>query len=94
MRLDQRAPLVAGVVQKEGERNVAGAVEGGQLAEQRTDTLGRDIRFVGEEVNLPRDRIQRPQDVEALPARRRAEEHPCKTPHGTQERAAHKVRGI
>ena len=65
--LHQRAPLVAGVVQKEGERNVPGAIEGGQLAEQRTDTLGRDIRFVGEEVNLPTDRIQRPQHVEALP---------------------------
>jgi hypothetical protein len=47
--------LVAGVVQKEGERNVPGTIEGGQLAEQRTDTLGRDIRFVGKEVNLNSD---------------------------------------
>jgi len=94
MRLHQLAPLVAGVVQKEGERNVPGAIEGGQLAEQRTDALGRDIRFVGEEVNLPTDRIQRSQHVEALPSRWRAYKHPCKTPQGTQERAVNKVRGI
>jgi len=68
VRLHPLAPLVAGVVQEEGERNVPGAIEGGPLAEQRTDALGRDIRFVGEEVNLPTDRIQRPQHIEALPA--------------------------
>src|ERR1035438_6735784 len=92
--LHQLAPLVASVVQKEGERNVPGTIEGGQLAEQRTDTLGRDVRFVGEEVNLPTDRIQRPQHVEALPSRGRAYKHPCKTPQGTQECAVNKVRGI
>jgi hypothetical protein len=56
--------------------------------------LGRDIRFVGEEVNLPTDRIQRPQHVETLPSRGRAYEHPRKTPQGTQERTVNKVRGI
>ena len=71
-----------------------GAIEGGQLAEQRADALGRDIRFVGEEVNLATDRIQRPQHVETLPPRRRAEEPPCETPQGTQKRAVNKVRGI
>lgn len=45
-------------------------------------------------MHLPTDRIQRPQHVEALPSRRRAEEPPGKTPPGTQERAVNKVGGI
>ena len=94
VRWHQRAPLVAGMVQKERARNVPGAIADGQLTEPRTDTLGRDIRFVGEAMHLPRDRIQRPQHVAALPACGRAEEHPCKTPQGTQARAVHKVCGI
>jgi hypothetical protein len=66
----------------------------GYLSQERTDLGGSNGGVVGNSEEFLGDRVERPQDVEALPARWGAHEQPGDRPEEPQEWREHEGRGI
>ena len=90
----QLRALVAGIIQKEGDRDIPGSIESGDLAEQGTHTRGGNIGFIGEQVNLPRNGIKGSQHVEPLPSGGGAQKYTRKTPHVREKSPENKMSGV
>ena len=91
---DQLTALVAGIIQKESDRDLPGSIDGGDLAEQGTHTRGGNIGFIGEQVNLLRNGIEGSQHIESLPTGGRAQENTHKTPHVREKSPENKMGGV
>jgi hypothetical protein len=87
--LYQGTALVAGIVQDEGNGDLQPQFN--QLTQQLANTLGVDVGQIRDGDDLMRDRIQGPQDIEALPPARGFDPAPGKTPEIPQKRAEDKM---
>ena len=87
-----RAALRAGGGQPHRQREAE--VEGGQVAQERTDLGGRNRGIGGDGEKFRGEGMERTQDVEAVTARGRPQEDPGQGPEKPQERSSHTGRGI
>jgi hypothetical protein len=91
-RLHRSVPLIAGVVQYQGDRS--GETRRGDLSQQFAHRLGVDDRGVRHGDQFARHRVPSSEHVEPLTTRSRADEDSLKRPQAAQERPEYEMGGV
>lgn len=93
-RLHQLATLITGIVHHNFHRNAPVRMSFPDFSQQLANRIRVDVILVHDRQQFLIQRIDRPQDVQPTPPRRRLNEQPLFRPHRTHHTAHDKVGGV